>query len=309
MRSVTRLTWAVGGFELKFLLVGSLLVSAATLALALLLNANAPDASCATNSVGASNCDTAFFYQLGDLGSQLILTMAVLPIAVGCVLGSQLFAREIERGTVQLPWSLASSRTKWLGERILISLALVALIVLAPSVTSMILEGAINQGVDPTSTLVDFGFRGPSVVARAIAIFAVAAPIGLAIGRTLPALLVSLAVGLVIAVVVQPLALATQPTEFIAPLGDPKVRHGVVREERYLDPAGRLFTIDEVTTQVPPDAEDATTWIEANFRQVATGVRGERYWDAEAASTAMLAAVTLASLGAATLLVARRRPF
>ena len=123
------------------------------------------------------------------------------------------------------------------------------------------------------------------------------------------ALLLSVVAALVIAVAVPFLALATQPTEFIAPLGDPKVRYGLVREERYQDPAGTLFTIDEVTAKVPSDAGDPTTWIEAHFRQVATGVRGERYWNAEGASSMMLAAVTIASLGAATVLVARRRPY
>lgn len=309
MKSVTRLTWAVGGFELRFLLVGSLLAAAASFALALVLNPNAPDASCLTSGAAASDCDTALFFQLGSLGSQLILAMGILPIAVGGVLGSQLFAREIERRTIQFPWSLAPSRTKWLAERLLVLLALVGLIVVAPAITATVLEGSIDPQVEATETLVDFGFRGPSVVARAIAVFALAAFIGLAIGRVLPALLLSLAVGAVIALAVPFLALAIQPTEFIAPLGDPQVRYGEVREERLQDASGALFTIDEVTAQVPPDAEDATTWIEANFQQVATGVRGERYWDVEAASTAMLAAVTVAAVAASSVLVTRRRPY
>lgn len=308
MRAVIRLTWATGGFELKFLLAGSLLLAIAPLAIALLLNANAPGPSCIANRT-TPNCDSAFFYQVGSLGSQLIIAMGVLPIAVGSVLGSQLFSREIERATVQLPWSLTSSRTRWLAERVLILLVFVVLIVIAPAITTTILEGSISPGVAATNTLVDFGFRGVSVVARAAAMFSVAALVGLSVGRALPALLLSVVAALLLAVAVPFLALATQPTEFIAPLGDPKVRYGLVREERYQDPAGTLFTIDEVTAKVPPDAGDPTTWIEANFRQVATGVRGERYWDAEGASTIMLAAVTIASLGAATVLVARRRPY
>ncbi|MBI3745698.1 MAG: hypothetical protein HY264_04095 [Chloroflexi bacterium] len=308
MRAIVRLTWATGGFELKFLLAGSLLLATASLAIAFLLNANAPGPTCIANRTTPS-CDTAFFYQVGSLGSQLIIAMGVLPIAIGSVLGSQLFSREIERATVQLPWSLTSSRTRWLAERLLILLLFVVLIVIAPAITTTILEGSISPGVAATNTLVDFGFRGVSVVARAAAMFSVAALVGLSVGRALPALLLSLIAALLIAVAVPFLALATQPTEFIAPLGDPKVRYGLVREEQYQDPAGTLFTIDEVTAKVPPDAGDPTTWIEANFRKVATGVRGERYWDAEIASAIMLAAVTVASLGAATVLVARRRPY
>ena len=299
---------ATGGFELKFLIAGSLLLATTALVLAFVLNANAPGPSCLANSTTPA-CDAAFFYQVGSLGSELIIAMGVLPIAVGGVLGSQLFSREIERATVQLPWSLTSSRTRWLAERVLILLVFVGLIVLAPAITTTILEGSISPGVSATNTLVDFGFRGVSVVARAATIFSVAALVGLSVGRALPALLLSVVAALVIAVAVPFLALATQPTEFIAPLGDPKVRYGLVREERYQDPAGTLFTIDEVTAKVPSDAGDPTTWIEAHFRQVATGVRGERYWNAEGASSMMLAAVTIASLGAATVLVARRRPY
>jgi ABC-type transport system involved in multi-copper enzyme maturation permease subunit len=308
MKTVIRLTWATGGFELKFLLAGSLLLATASLAIAFLLNANAPGPSCMANST-TPNCDTAFFYQLGSLGSQLIIAMGVLPIVVGGVLGSQLFSREIERATVQLPWSLTSSRTSWLAERVVILLVLVGLIVLAPAIATTILEGSINPDVPATDTLVDFGFRGVSVVARAAAIFSIAALVGLTVGRALPSLLLSVVAALSIVIAVPFVALATQPTEFIAPLGDPKVRYGLVREERYQDPAGTLFTIDEVTARVPPDAGDPTTWIEANYRQVATGVRGVRYWDAELASTFLLAAVTIASLGAATVVVARRRPY
>lgn len=308
MKAVARLTWATGGFELKFLFAGTLLLAAASFALAILLHANAPGPSCVANST-TPNCDTAFFYQMGSLGSQLIMAMGALPIAVGGVLGSQLFAREIERATAQLPWSLASSRTRWLAERVMILLVVVVLIVVVPAVTTTILEGSINPGIAATDTLVDFGFRGVSVVARAVAIFSVSALIGLTVGRALPALLLALVVALIIVVAVPFLALARQPTEFIAQLGDPRVRYGLVRDERYQDPAGTLFTIDAVTAKVPPDAGDPTTWIEENFRQVAVGVRGERYWDAEVASTLMLVAVTMASLGAAAVLVARRRPY
>lgn len=308
MKAVMRLTWATGGFELKFLSVGSALLTVVSLALAFILNANAPGPSCVINST-TPNCDTTFFFQVGSLGSQLIIAAGIVPIAVGGVLGSQVFAREIERATVQFPWSLAPSRTRWLAERTLILLAVVGLIVLAPAITTTILEGAINPGVVATNSLADFGLRGVSVIARSGAIFAVAVLIGLAVGRALPALLLSIAASLAIVVLIPSIAVAVQPTEFIAPLGDVKVRYSVVREERYQDAAGTLFTIDEVTARVPADAPDPTTWIEANFRQVATGVRGERYWDAEVVSAALLAAVTLVSLGAAAALVSRRRPY
>ncbi len=307
MRAVARLTWATGGFELRFLLAGSLLLAGASFALALLLNAGAPAPSCLGDKT--SSCYSAFFYQLGSLGSQLIIAMGALPIAVGGVLGSQVFAREIERGTAQLPWSLSSSRTRWLAERVLVLLAVVGLMVVMPAITTTILEGSINPGVAATDTLVDFGFRGVSVVARSIAVFTAAALVGLIVGRALPALLLSFVAALVIVAAVPFLALSAQPTEFIAQLGDPRVRYGLVRDERFQDPTGTLFTIDAVTAKVPAGVGDATTWIEANFRQVAIGVRGERYWDAEVASTLMLAAVTMASLAAAAVLVVRRRPY
>jgi hypothetical protein len=172
----------------------------------------------------------------------------------------------------------------------------------------MVLEGAMNPDVGADRTLLDLGLRGPSLFARTITVFAIAAAIGLILGRTLPALLTAVFVGLVVSAVATWTATALQPTVLIAPLGDHQVVHGIVRGERYLDTDGRAYSIDEVTAMVPAGTPDATTWIETHFRVVAVGVPGTKYWEVEAFSCAGLALVTVAALGVGAVAANRRRP-
>lgn len=305
MTPVARLTWRVAAFELKALLVTATIITVGSWILVTLLGANAPSTPCVA---AGTACDDALFAELGRRGGQLMVAMAFLPIAVGGILGSQLFAREIERGTAQLPWSLAASRVRWYLERVTASGFAVVLIVVIPAVASMALEGAINPGVDPARSLLDFGLRGPSVVARSLAVFVVSSVVGLAVGRVLPALILSVVVGAALVALIHPLSLAAQPTELIAPLGDPQVRYGVVRDERYQDAAGLLYPIDEVMANVPSGTGDPAGWIASNYRQVAIGVRGEHYWDAEMTSTAILTVVTALALALGALISRGRRP-
>lgn len=309
MAAVARLTWRTSSFELKALTAVTAALAVTMVVFTVLLARSAPPAACFAADSGAAECEARGFYELVRFGGQIFAAMTLVPIVVGGVLGSQVFAREIERGTVQLPWSLTPRRSLWFVERAVVLLAIAAVLAVVLAVTSTTLESAIHPDVGAGATLLDFGLRGPSLVGRTIAVFAIAGTVGLLVGRTLPALLISVFAGLVVAVVVTPMVTLIQPTELIGPLGDRQVLHGIVREERYLATDGTLLTINEVTAKVPPGTSDPTTWIEENYRQAAIGIPGRRYWQLEATTAAALSVVSVLSLALGAIAARWRRPF
>ena len=58
----------------------------------------------------------AAFYDAPQwIGGLLLTPLLVVTYAVGLFLGVPIVARELERGTVRLAWSLAPSRWRWYG--------------------------------------------------------------------------------------------------------------------------------------------------------------------------------------------------
>jgi hypothetical protein len=306
MRSVARLTWRTATFELKALGAATIALSGAVVIFIALLQAASPPPTCEDAS---PSCTSQAFLDLARYGGQLMVLMAILPIAIGSVLGSQVFSREIERGTAQLPWSLSPRRGLWFAERLLLTGAAAIALVIVPAALAMLLEASMSPGLDPFSSLLDFGYRGASVPLRALAAFALAATVGLALGRTLPALLTSVVLTTLVVAATTPIAISLQPTELIAPLGDREVTHAVVRDERYRDAAGAILTINEATTRVPPGTADPVSWLEENLQRVAVGVPGRRYWAVEGASAVILVVVTMSCVAAGGWIARRRRPY
>jgi hypothetical protein len=308
MRAVARLTLRLSSFEIKALVAVSLLLSVVMIAIAVVATQSAPVASCFTGEP-PDGCEAATFFNMVRLGGQFFAAMALVPIVVGGVLGSQVFAREIERGTAQFSWSMTSSRTGWFLERTLWQLLPTVVVVVLLAIASTVLESSLNPDVGAGGTLLEVGLRGPSLIARSVAVFSIAAVIGLVFGRTLPALLTAALAGAVIAVIAMPAATAIQPTEMIGILGDRQVLHGIVRDEQFIDGQGRSFTANEVTQLVPTGVADPTSWIEEHYQQAAVGIPGRKYWQVELTSTVELALLSVAALAVGAVIVQRRRPF
>lgn len=241
--------------------------------------------------------------------NQLIVLSGLIPLALGTVLGSQLFSRDIERGSMQLPWSMSPSGARWYAERLLITGGFAFLLLALLAVATMALEAAIHPDVSPMATFLDFGFRGPSVVARGLAAFVVSAVIGLTLGRPLPALLSGIVVAAAVAFASQPIALATQSSTVVSPLGRPQVAYAIVRDDLFQATDGRLLTMNEVTALVPPAVDDPYGWIADHFTEVAVGIGGERYPAVEVVACGFLLAVGALALVGGLVIARRRRPY
>lgn len=309
MRAMWHLTLRSCGFELAaFAIITFLLVGAMAVFAALLLEA-APSGECAASGPVGQCASARGFFRTSATANQIIVLSALFPLLLGAVLGSQLFSRDIERGSMQLPWSMCPSRLRWFAERVLITGACVVVLTTCVAIATNVLEAAIHPDVSPWATFLDFGFRGPSVMARGLSAFVLASVIGLILARPFPALLSGLVVAAIVAVISQPLAIATQPSTVVAEMGTPQVGYAIVRDDLYEAGDGRLLTQNEVTSLVPPGTEDPFAWIQTHFTEVAVGIPGDRYPVVEAVASGLLLAVSVLALAVGVIVVRRRRPY
>ena len=123
-------------------------------------------------------------------GLVLSPTLAVAYV-IGAFLGVPIVARELERGTTRLAWSLAPSRWRWLAMRALPVLAIIVVLAFVAGAAVDRFFGASVQGEDPAASFTLYGARGGLLAARAAFIFGVAVVVGAVIGRALPALIVT----------------------------------------------------------------------------------------------------------------------
>jgi ABC-type transport system involved in multi-copper enzyme maturation permease subunit len=129
----------------------------------------------------------------------IVLTY-VVPALIGMFWGAPLVAREIETGTFRLAWNQSVSRTRW----VLVKLGLIGLVAMAtagligwmtswwasPIYRSAALTGHIQSRITPLA----FGAQGIAPLGYAAFGFALGVTVGLLIKRTIPAMLLTLAV-------------------------------------------------------------------------------------------------------------------
>lgn len=141
----------------------------------------------------AASLQFAGYDQVGEV--LLWLTLGI-PLFVGVVLGAPVVARELEAHTAQLAWSFSLSRVGWLRRRLLpVAIAALLLLVIL-SIGAEVLAVARLGGDDPGFHRYDQ--RGVLVVARGFVALTTALLIGAWLGRTLPAILLALALSALI---------------------------------------------------------------------------------------------------------------
>lgn len=322
MATTIRLTLKLHRFEIAAVLLASLVLAAAVLVVAKLLDDVGVPAACFANASpdgGQPAACQALMETWSRIGSRygvrVLQVIGLLPIGAGLLLGAPLLARELERGTAPLSWTLTGSRRRWLLTRAAI-LGVVLLVALVPvALASERFEASWNPSIDPAKSFLDDNYRGPILIVRGFATFSVAVLAGLVLGRQLPALIVGLGTAAVLVLG----GLAVMDRWYVASavyvVADPEhtgyADH--VMDLRLRAPDGRIFTYDEAAAvapqnpELPPGSIDGT-WLDQNFTQVWLLVPGERYPDAVLIhSGLLLAGGGLAGL-ASLVLIRRRRP-
>jgi hypothetical protein len=235
--------------------------------------------------------------------------LMVLPFLLGALVGAPLVARELERGTSRLAWSLAPSRLRWFAVRVLPAVVIVFGLAFVAGAALDRLMAAVEPRTDISASFAAYGSRGVVLAARATFVFAVGVVVGAVMGRMLPALIVTAVVayvGLAGGSYVHGKILAGETVQVDDATGA-GVPGAMYFDQRIRTPDGRLVTWDELYSLVP-QPEDTSAWPPAGYTVVALVVPGERYRFVEAREVGALAGGSLVALGIGAFAVRRRRP-
>lgn len=289
--STVRLTLKLHRFELLAVVAGSLFLAAAALAVWSMMREVATPAHCIEDRfldpVPQECLTTERFLDLNEeYAGKVMAAMAVLPFIAGALLGVSLVAREVEQRTASIAWSLSASRRRWLLVRFGLLAVVLGAVLALPAMAAGLLEGVRMPWIDPGSSFNDYALRGPVVVARGLAAFAIAVLAGAVLGRVLPGLIVAGA-GCLVAFNLLALAIPFgQPIEKL-PAQDPGLP----------DRADLFIWSGPVEVSAGAGAEDAR------------GVPGERLREVEAREVGVLGAAALVLVGLSAVVVDRRRPY
>lgn len=126
--------------------------------------------------------------QLTNIGAMLTGIATAAPFLVGIFLGAPIVAREVERRTTSLAWSLSLSRGHWLALRALPIIGVAGAVLLLLGQAS---EAAILATPPGEIDMRHFGMHGPLLAFRGLAVLGIGLLVGLILGRSLPAILVT----------------------------------------------------------------------------------------------------------------------
>lgn len=236
----------------------------------------------------------------------LIPIASVTPFLVALFLGPPLIAREIEQRTASVAWSLSPSRRRWLAQRVIPVVLLVAITLLLVGYASEQLALATSQ--EDALGFPHFAMHGPLLMVRGVAVLVIGIAVGLVAGRTLPALLLTggLAVALVLGLTVGRDALV-KAEGVPVPMGQQSSLDSVPFDCGYqIDATGEILTCQQFYEEYPASMQ--TGDVPPGMTMVWWAVPAERYPVYVAREAGVLLLLTLAVGGVTVWLVGSRRP-
>jgi hypothetical protein len=307
-----RLQWRMHRWEGTFVIGGAVLLSAAMAIVAWQLDASRdlvvacyeqPTQTLSAECRSAIEWGNTLAGAIGILGAVATVT----PFAAGIVLGAPLLSREIEHRTAPMAWTLSPSRRSWLAWRTvpLLIVLIVALLVLGQA--SAFLLKTAEEG--------ELGFRhygmfGPMLAARGLAVFGIGLVVGLALGRVLPAVLMTaLASVLLVAGLSIGRDLMMRDEAVWRPMGDGSEVVSMVFDSGFeSDETGEVITWEQAFNEYPEVFTEFGEGAPPGMSPVWKIVPPEQFdvYEAREIGALALTAVLLGAL--ALLLVGRRRP-
>lgn len=294
---------AFGGFVALFIV--------ATVLTAARIDALRPPVECLVNfDAPPLGCDVKSnaWYQAQNGVTGLSMGLLIfLSFAAGLFLGVPIVARELERGTARLAWSLAPSRMRWYLARMLPVLIMLALITFLAGIAAERYVAATTIESDLGNSFTNFGFRGLLIASRAVFIFAVGVAIGSIIARALPAVILATVIatiGLAGGERVHQMILASEATVVPADEANTNPSPGdLFIDQKFVLPDGTLVDYGYFGGTDPYDLNGNPKYPVVNLV-----VRGERYRFVETREALALAGGSLVALVLAGFVVSRRRP-
>lgn len=230
------------------------------------------------------------------------------PFPLGIFLGAPLVAREIEHRTAPIAWSLSLSRRRWLAGRAVPLLVLAGVVLLALGQASELL---LSTAEETELGFRHFGMHGPLLGARGLAVFGIGVAIGLALGRVLPAILMTAlaAVALIGALSVGRDQLMRAEAVWL-PMGDQSEAVAMVYDTGFRsDTTGVVMTWGEAYERFPEALSDITGELTVpGTTPVWLVVPPELYGSFVARELGVLMLVLVVVAGLAVVIVGARRP-
>jgi len=314
IRRVVRLTFRMHRFEVgaivilaTLLVLGSIIVSWALANVGL-----SPDCQRALETGDLpDSCVVAFetFTKIASLASPISLLTTLFPIIAGLLIGGPIMAREIERGTTSLAWSLSPSRLRWFLHRVVPMALLLVAVSFAVGAAADHLRHALSPEADLSASFIGFRMRGVLLATQAFLLASTAVAVGALFGRAVPTFLLSLILGMltIVAVGLVHRQLMLPEAVIQRQVGD---NYFISSADLYLDsrfelPDGRLMTAEEVL-QFDPQAFEGE--FGQKYPNVGLIIPGERYRVVEAREAAIELVIGLVFLASGAFVVTRRRP-
>ena len=306
MLTATRITYRINRFEIRAILLAttlSVIVSAVVIAwirnsgyLPCLSGDGPPSATC---------------FELQDIGawatrvaSVSINLAAFFPALAGVLLGAPLIARELDRGTARMAWSLGPSRMRWYAQRLLPILLVVVAASLVIGVVAEQLTALFAPNIDLGKSFMEFHSRGVLIATGGLLIASIATAVGAVLGRQVPAILLALVLGGITIAAISEVDQKLLASETVRLTGDNQYTHDlVVGEGRFELADGRLVTFDELTVIDPTVMDQGFDYPYVQF-----GIPRERYREIETREAVVQVALAVVFLGAGAVVVSRRRP-
>ncbi len=309
--SSVRLTLLLHRFELVAIVLFATLLSGAALLVAERLDAigyhvrcNEWDPVTGLQPPGCEALAQAFWAIDQDQATPVVALVTLFPYVAGLFLGAPLVAREIERGTTRLAWSLGPSRVGWFIARVAPILVVTVAASFVLGVAADRLAAARVPGLDVSHAFDGFGQRGVLIPVQAGVLMIGSMALGAIVGRQLPTVLLALVFGAAGVNGVSYLHGRATADEAV-----PVVMDEVALGSRWVGqlfrlPDGRL--VDWAGLEAF-DPASATRGYEG-YPEVALVVPGERYREIEAREAAILSAITAVMFVGASVVVVHRRP-
>ena len=250
-------------------------------------------------------------FELQDVGawatriaSLSINLAAFFPALAGVLLGAPLIARELDRGTARLAWSLGPSRMRWYAQRLLPILVVVVAASLVIGVVAEQLTALFAPNIDLSQSFMEFHSRGALIATGGLLIASIATAVGAVLGRQVPAILLALVLGAVTIAAISEVDQKLLASETVRLTGENQYTHDlVVGEGRFELPDGRLVTFDELTVIDPTVMDQGFDYPYVQF-----GIPRQRYREIETREGVAQVALAVLFLGAGAVVVSRRRP-
>jgi hypothetical protein len=241
-----------------------------------------------------------------------VATMSValasfFPFVAGLFLGTPIVAKELDRGTARLAWSLSPSRTRWYLARLLPMLAAMAIAAMAIGIVADVLLGVMSPGRDLANSFAAFHGRGVLIATSAILLGSTAVALGAILGRPTPTLLLALVLGGLVLFAVGEIdrKVLLAPEAVVAPQDWNGGDDDLYIDGKFQLPDGTLVTWEELVARNPELLEGE---FGPNVPFVQLIIPGERHREIEAREAGVHLGISALFLLAGGVVVLRRRP-